>query len=449
LRRGILMGIEALTGVLLLCVLVFFALGAPVALALGGIAMSIGYMVWGDGIFNVIPTTLEATYFSFVLLAIPLYIYMGQLLTKSGIGDAMFNATQMVIGRVRGSLAISVIGVCSMIGAMVGIIGAGIMTSGSIALKPMLDRGYNRQLALGVIMAGGALGILIPPSIPMIMFAATTQNSVGRMFLGAMMPALLTIAMLIVYVVISCRLDPSRAPLDREQEHVPELSAKEKFRIARDGFFAILLIVAVLGSIISGIATPTESGAIGVVGAILLAIVFKRFKLDMFRAAGMHTATLVSVAMWIIFGASVFSNFHLLMGVQAMVADFTGSLDLPPLAIVIMFQIIMLLLGFIIDEFIIVLMCAPLFTPIVVSMGYDPIWFGVLMIINILVAVQTPPYGFALFYLKGIAPADVSMADIYRSVAPFILVNLVVLVLCMIFPQIILWLPNLVMGGPG
>lgn len=449
MRRGILMGIEALTGVLLLCVLTFFALGAPVALALGGIAMSIGYMVWGDGIFNVIPTTLEATYFSFVLLAIPLYIYMGQLLTKSGIGDAMFNATQMVIGRVRGSLAISVIGVCSMIGAMVGIIGAGIMTSGSIALKPMLDRGYNRQLALGVIMAGGALGILIPPSIPMIMFAATTQNSVGRMFLGAMMPALLTIAMLIVYVVISCRLDPSRAPLDREQEDVPELSAKEKFRIARDGFFAILLIVAVLGSIISGIATPTESGAIGVVGAILLAILFKRFKLDMFRTAGMHTATLVSVAMWIIFGASVFSNFHLLMGVQAMVADFTGSLDLPPLAIVIMFQIIMLLLGFIIDEFIIVLMCAPLFTPIVVSMGYDPIWFGVLMIINIVVAVQTPPYGFALFYLKGIAPADVSMADIYRSVAPFIMVNLVVLVLCMIFPQIILWLPNLVMGGPG
>ena len=449
MRRGILMGIEALTGVLLLCVLVFFALGAPVALALGGIAMSIGYMVWGDGIFNVIPTTLEATYFSFVLLAIPLYIYMGQLLTKSGIGDAMFNATQMVIGKVRGSLAISVIGVCSMIGAMVGIIGAGIMTSGSIALKPMLDRGYNRQLALGVIMAGGALGILIPPSIPMIMFAATTQNSVGRMFLGAMMPALLTIAMLIVYVVISCRLDPSRAPLDREQEDVPELSAKEKFRIARDGFFAILLIVAVLGSIISGIATPTESGAIGVVGAILLAILFKRFKLDMFRTAGMHTATLVSVAMWIIFGASVFSNFHLLMGVQAMVADFTGSLDLPPLAIVIMFQIIMLLLGFIIDEFIIVLMCAPLFTPIVVSMGYDPIWFGVLMIINILVAVQTPPYGFALFYLKGIAPADVRMADIYRTVAPFIMVNLVVLVLCMIFPQIILWLPNLVMGGPG
>lgn len=439
------MGIEMLTAVLLVCILIFFALGAQVGLALGGIAMAVGYMTWGDGIFNVIPTTLEATYFSFILLAIPLYIYMGQLLTKSGIGDAMFNFSQMLIGRVRGSLAISVIGVCSMIGAMVGIIGAGIMTSGSIALRPMLDRGYNKRLALGVIMAGGGLGILIPPSIPMIMFAASTQNSVGRMFLGAMMPALLTVALMIIYVVVSCKLNPERAPLDKEADQ-PVLAGSEKFRIARDGLFSMLLIVAVLGSIVTGIATPTESGAIGVVGAILLAILFKRFKADMFLHAGFQTGTLVSVAMWIIFGASVFSNFHLLMGVQNMVAGFTESLDLPPIMIIIMFQLIMLLLGFIIDEFIIVLMCAPLFTPIAVSMGYDPIWFGVLMIINILIAVQTPPYGFALFYLKGIAPAGIGMSEIYKSVTPFILLNMTVLVLCMIFPEIVLWLPNTVMG---
>ncbi|MBE9397354.1 TRAP transporter large permease subunit [Pontibacterium sp. N1Y112] len=440
------MGIEMLTVVLLLCILVFFALGAQVGLALGGIAMAIGYMTWGDGIFNVIPSTLEATYFSFILLAIPLYIYMGQLLTKSGIGDAMFNFSQMLIGRVRGSLAISVIGVCSMIGAMVGIIGAGIMTSGSIALKPMLERGYNKRLALGVIMAGGGLGILIPPSIPMIMFAASTQNSVGRMFLGAMLPALLTVVLMILYVVISCMLNPDRAPRDKDIAEQPVLKGKEKLRIARDGLFSMILIVAVLGSIISGIATPTESGAIGVVGAIFLAIIFKRFKADMFLHAGFQTATLVSVAMWIIFGASVFSNFHLLMGVQNMVAGFTEGLDLPPIMIIIMFQLIMLLLGFIIDEFIIVLMCAPIFTPIAVSLGYDPIWFGVLMIINILIAVQTPPYGFALFYLKGIAPPDIGMSEIYNSVTPFILLNLAVLILCMVFPEIVTWLPNTVMG---
>lgn len=440
------MGIEALTGILLLGIATFFVLGAQVGLALGGIAMGVGYFTWGDAVFNVIPTTIESTYFSFILLAIPLYIYMGQLFTRTGIGDAMFDASQMVIGRIRGSMAISVVIVCSMIGAMVGIIGAGIMTSGSIALRPMLDRGYNERLALGVIMAGGALGILIPPSIPMIMFAASTHNSIGRMFVGALMPALLTVTLLILYVVISCRIDPKRAPITSADSENMKRPLWDKLKIARDGFLAMLLIVAVLGSIITGIATPTESGAIGIVGAILLAILFKRFKVKLFMETGLHTAVLVSVAMWIIFGASVFSNFHLLMGVQAMVSDFTRSLNLPPLMIIIMFQLIMLLLGFVIDEFIIVLMCSPLFTPIAVSLGYDPIWFGVLMILNILIAVQTPPYGFALFYLKGIAPSHVGMGTIYKSVIPFTLINLTVLIVCMVFPDIITWLPNKVFG---
>jgi len=437
--------IEVLTGVLLLCILVTFALGAPVGLALGGIAMGVGYATWGDALFNVIPTTLEDTHFSFILLAIPLYIYMGQLLTRSGIGDAMFSASQMLIGRVRGSLAISVIVVCSMIGAMVGIIGAGIMTSGSIALRPMLERGYDKRLALGVIMAGGGLGILIPPSIPMIMFASSTQNSVGRMFIGALIPALITIVLLIGYVVISCKLNPSRAPMDKIPEVQP--TTKEKFMTARDGLLSLLLIVAVLGSIIMGIATPTESGAIGVVGAIVLAILFKRFKPRMVQKAGMQAALLVSVAMWIIVGASVFSNFHLLMGVQNMVASFTQDLGLPPIMVIMLFQLIMLLLGFIIDEFIIVLMCAPIFTPIAVSLGYDPIWFGILMILNIEIAVQTPPYGFALFYLKGIAPPGITMLDIYKSILPFVLLKLLVLIIVMMFPELVTWLPNKLMDG--
>lgn len=438
------MSIEVLTLLLIGCVMTFFLLGAPVGLALGGIAMGMGYMTWGEGIFNLVPTTIESNFFSFVLLAIPLYIYMGQLLTRSGIGDAMFNASQMVIGRIRGSLAVSVIGVCSMIGAMVGIIGAGIMTSGSIALKPMLDRGYDKRLALGVIMAGGGLGILIPPSIPMVMYAATTQNSVGRMFLAAIIPALISILLLMAYVIISCKINPQKAPL--HTGHESTMSGKEKLITARDGLFSLLLIVAVLGSIIAGIATPTESGAIGVVGAILLAFVFKRFRFEMFKSSGFETAMLVSVSMWIILGASLFSNFHMLSGVQTMVSELTEDLGLPPLGVIILMQVIMLLLGFIIDELIIVLMCAPLFTPIVVSLGYDPIWFGILMILNIEIAVQTPPYGFALFYLKGIAPPDVSMMDIYRSILPFIALKLCVLVFCMIFPEVVMWLPNMVMG---
>lgn len=438
------MEIEILTAILLLCILVTFAIGTPVGLALGGIAMAVGYATWGEGIFNILPSTFESTLFSFILLSIPLYIYMGQLLTRSGIGDAMFNASQLIIGRLRGSLAISVVGVCSMIGAMVGIIGAGIMTSGSIALKPMLERGYDKRLALGVIMAGGGLGILIPPSVPMIMFAASTQNSVGKMFIAALVPATVTIFMLVAYIIISCKLNPEKAPLGTGQE--AKMTPQQKFKTLRDGLLTVLLIFAVLGSIISGIATPTESGAIGVVGAILLAFVFKRFRFGLFKAAGLETAMLVSVAMWIILGATLFSNFHLLMGIQDMIAGFTEDLGLPPLGVVILMQLIMLLLGFIIDEFIIVLMCAPLFTPIVVDLGFDPIWFGILMILNIEIAVQTPPYGFALFYLKGIAPPDVTMLDIYKSVTPFILIKLLVLVLCLLFPDVVMWLPNKVMG---
>ncbi|MDP5292421.1 TRAP transporter large permease subunit [Oceanimonas sp. CHS3-5] len=438
------MSIELITGLLLVGVMVSFIMGAQVGLALGGVAMLLGYATWGEGIFNIVPTTIESTLFSFVLLAIPLYIYMGQLLTRSGIGDAMFKASQLVIGRIRGSLAISVIGVCSMIGAMVGIIGAGIMTSGSIALRPMLERGYDKKLALGVIMAGGGLGILIPPSIPMILFSSTTQNSVGKMFIGAMVPALISITVLMLYVVISCKLNPERAPMGHALD-APK-NRREKLITLRDGFLALGLIVLVLGSIISGIATPTESGAIGVVGALLLAILYRRFKLNMMKRSGAETALLVSVAIWIVLGASVFSNFHLLMGVQGMVADFAAGLDLPPIAIIIMMQVVMLLLGFIIDEMIIVLICAPLFTPIAVSLGYDPIWFGILMILNIEIAVQTPPYGFALFYLKGIAPPGVTMMDIYKSILPFVLLKLGVLILCMLVPEIVTWLPNKLMG---
>lgn len=438
--------VELLTAVLFGCILIAFALGAQVGLALGGIAMLVGYFTWGDAVFNVVPTTLEDNFFNFILLSIPLYIYMGQLLTRSGVGEAMFSASQAVIGRVRGSLAISVIIVCSLIGAMVGIIGAGIMTSGSIALKPMLERGYDKRLALGVIMAGGGLGILIPPSVPMIMYSAVTQNSVGRLFVAAIVPALLAVLMFIAYIVISCRLNPERAPLMSEEEQ--NMTGRQRLKRLRDGGLGLLLIVAVLGSIMAGIATPTESGAIGVIGAVLLAVIYRRFKPSLLRVAGVETTLLVAVAMWIIIGASVFSNFHLLMGIQGLVARFTADLGLPPWGVILLMQGIMLLLGFIIDEFIIVLMCAPIFTPIAVSLGYDPVWFGILMILNIEIAIQTPPYGFALFYLKGIAPPGVTMLDIYRSITPFVLIKLAVLMLCIVFPELVLWLPDRLMG-PG
>ncbi|MCL4186856.1 MAG: TRAP transporter large permease subunit [Rhodobacteraceae bacterium] len=431
------MSIETLTAVLFLGVLVVFSLGTPVGFGLGGLAMLVAVFSWGPQAFKLIATSTLNTVTSFIILSIPLFIFMGQLLVKSGLGEAMFRAAHVLAGRIRGGLALGVIAVCSLIGAMVGIIGAGIMTAGTIALPPMLARGYDRRLALGVIMAAGSLGILIPPSVPMIIFGAATNTSIGRLFAGALGPALLMVVLFAAYVLMLCRLRPEAGPaIDLR----PTLG--DRLVAARDGGFAFLLILAVLGSILGGLATPTEAGAVGALGAALVAAVYGRFSPGLLTAASLEAGRLTTVIMWIVVGAAVFSNFHLLMGAGRLLKSFTADSGLPPWAIILAMQVSMVALGLIIDEMIIVIVCAPLYTPVAVALGYDPVWFGILMIINMTIAVQTPPYGFALFYLKAAAPPDVTMADIYRSIAPFLAIKVVVLLTVMAFPAIVTWLPG-------
>lgn len=434
------MSIEILTLLMVISVLLVFASGTPVAFGLGSIAMGFAALTWGPQAFKLIPTTTLNTISSFLLLAIPLFIFMGQILVRSGLGESMFHAVHVAFGRIRGGLAIGVIVVCSLIGAMVGIIGAGIMTAGSIALKPMLEKGYNRQLALGAIMAGGGLGILIPPSIPMIIFSAVTQSSLGRMFAGGLIPAAIMIVLFISYIALVCWRKPEMGPA----LNVAELGTRrDKLIAVKDGGFAFALICMVLGSILFGIATPTESAAIGSIGAIALAIGYRRFKYSVLKEASINTMVLTATAMWIIVGAMVFTNFQMMMGVGRLLGTFTAQSGLPPWAIIVGMQLSMLLMGLIMDEFIIVIICAPLYTPIAVGLGYDPIWFGIVMILNMEIAIQTPPYGFALFYLKSVAPPDVTMLDIYKSITPFLMIKLVVLILCIVFPSTVTWLPNL------
>ena len=434
------MTIGLLTVLLLICVLLVFAAGTPVAFGLGSIAMLFAAFTWGPQAFKLIPTTSLSAMSSFLLLAIPLFIFMGQILVRSGLGEAMFHAAHVASGRIRGGLAMGVIIVCSLIGAMVGIIGAGIMTAGSIALKPMFEKGYNRYLALGAVMAGGGLGILIPPSIPMIIFSAVTKSSIGKMFAGGLVPAAIMIFLYIVYIGVICWLKPEMGPALTAEERG---TRKDKLIAVRDGGLAFGLICVVLGSILFGIATPTESAAIGCLGAIVMAIGYRRFKFSVLKEASLTTMGLTSMALWIIIGATVFTNFHMMMGAGRLLSTFTATTGLPPWAIIVGMQLSMLLMGCIIDEFIIVIICAPLYTPIAVSLGYDPIWFGIVMILNMEIAIQTPPYGFALFYLKSVAPPDVTMLDIYRSIGPFLAIKLIVLVLCVIFPELVTWLPNL------
>jgi tripartite ATP-independent transporter DctM subunit len=436
------MGIELLTVLLFLAVLTAFAAGIPVGFALGGVAMLFGWLTWGPQAFNIIPRTAHSAVSDFLLLAVPLFIFMGQVLMHSGIGERMFHAAHVLAGRIRGGLAVGVIIVCSLIGAMVGIIGAGIMTVGSVALGPMLERGYDRRLALGAVMSGGGLGILIPPSIPMILFSSATNTSIGRMFAGALIPAAIMVALFVLYILVRCYLKPEDGPPIRDADTV---GLPAKLVAVREGAVAFALIMTVLGTILFGVATPTEAAALGAVGALLVAAAYRRLNLTAFWEASFGSMQLAGMFVWILIGALVFTNFHLLMGAEGLLRDVARqAASLSPWTVIIFMQVSMLLLGFIMDEWIIILLCAPLYTPIAVDLGFDPIWFGILMILNMEIAIQTPPYGFALFYLRGVAPEGVSMLDIYRSVAPFLLIKVTVLALCMAFPSTIVWLPNLI-----
>jgi tripartite ATP-independent transporter DctM subunit len=435
------MSIGLLTILLFLAVLFVFSLGAPVGFALGGVAMLFGLLTWGPQSFNIIPPTAMSGITSFILLALPLFIFMGQILLKSGLGEAMFHAIHVLMGRIRGGLAIGVIAVCSIMGAMVGIIGAGIMTAGTVAIPPMLARGYNKHLALGSVMAGGGMGILIPPSIPMIVFASVTNTSIGRMFAGGIIPGLIMASLFMAYIGIRCYIQPEMGPVLQRSED--KTKGREILIAVRDAGLAFGLIFLVLGSILAGAATPTEAAAIGSVGAILIAVLYRRFNWRVLKEASIGSMRLTAICIWILIGATVFSNFHMLMGAGRLLKSVTLEMGLGPWGVILLMQLSMLVMGFIMDEFIIVLICAPLFTPIAVSLGFDPIWFGILMILNMEIAIQTPPYGFALFYLKGVAPPGITMMDIYKSIGPFLAIKFLVLILCMALPDIITWLPNL------
>ena len=434
------MSIELLTILLLVGMLFFFAIGTTVAFALGGVAMLFGAFLWGWQSFNVITIATLNTIQSFILIAVPLFLFMGQILQRSGLGEAMFHAMHMLAGRMRGGLAMGVIVVCTIMGAMTGIIGTGIMVAGTVALPPMLRRGYNKFLALGSIMAGGGMGILIPPSIPMIIFSSQTNVSIGKMFAGGLIPGLIMSSMFMGYIGIRCFIQPKIGPaLPAETRG----GIKEKLIVVRDTFLSFSLIFLVLGSILFGAATPTEAAAVGAMGAIFISIIYGRFGWRVLKEASIGGMQLTAICVWILVGATVFSHFHMLMGAGKLITGMIQYLNLSPIGVIFLMQLSMLFLGCIMDELIIVLICAPLYTPIAVSLGFDPVWFGILMILNMEIAIQTPPYGFALFYLKGIAPPGITMMDIYRSITPFLIIKFIVLGLVMAFPNIATWLPNM------
>lgn len=431
------MSIELITIILFGGMITLLALGVPVVFAIGGISVALIFWVMGTpGLFMIAATTYrELT--DITLFAIPLFVLMGQFLFHSGMSDHLFKMSNYWLSGVRGNLAMVSVVVCVAL-AMCGGFGPGLITMGLIAVPAMLNRNYNKGLALGSVMGGGVLGDLIPPSIIMIFFAYITRLSVGRLFFGGVVPGLITAGFYMLYIVIRCRLQPQLAP--EAAEHV---SWKVRWVSLRQVVIPFLLIIAVLGSIFAGIATPVEAAGIGAFGALITCFIYRRFSWKMLVDSCRATLKVSCMALWILVAATLFGVFFTKAGAQGMVMDIIGGLEINRWFILIGMQFILLVFGMFMDDYAIITICAPIFLPVAVSLGFDPIWFAIVFILNMQVAYLTPPFGWALIIMKGIAPPGVSTGDIWRSTPPFVLIQLLVLILIMTIPALATWLPGL------
>ena len=433
------LGPEWLTVILFGSLVLVLMLGLPLVFAIGGVATFFIIVLWGP---HALPILANRTYMAmdmFLLVAVPMFIFMGAMLQRCGIAEDMYELMYHWLGGLRGGLAAGTVLICTMFAAMVGISGAATTSMGLIALPSMLKRGYSKEIAVGCISAGGSLGILIPPSVLMIILALTSRVSVGEMFIAGILPGLLLSSLFVTYILIRCYFQKDIGPSVPDAERLPP---RERARLAGALVLPIGLIFAVMGSMFFGIATPSEASAIGALGAIVSAMIKRTFNWESFTSALFITLRLSSMVLWIVFAASAYTALYTVTGASSLVGTLIKGVG-DPWMVVITMQLILFVLGMFFDPTGIVLLTAPIFFPIITSIGFDPLWFAILFVINMELAYLTPPFGFNLFYMKAVVPPGITMIDIYKSQTPFVLLMMFGLLLCMIFPEIITWLPSL------
>ncbi|MBN1382789.1 MAG: TRAP transporter large permease subunit [Deltaproteobacteria bacterium] len=438
------MSIELLTILFFSSLLIFLFLGLPLAFVLGGVSIIFIYFTWGPQAFYMVAAQTWGAMNKFTLVAVPLFVFMAMLLEKSGAANDLYEMMYLWFGPLRGGLAIGTCVICAIFAAMCGISGAAVASMGAIALPSMLQRNYDKKLAIGCILAGGGWGILIPPSVIMILYSLITGESVGKLFAGGVFPGLLLLVLVSTYIGIRCYFRPQEGPaLSREERG----SWRNKIIALKAVILPIGIVFIVLGSIVGGITTPTEAAGMGVLGAFISALVYRRLTWQILYEAGIRTLRLTGMIMWILFGAYCFSAAYQGMGASNLIRDLVQYIPGGAWGVIIFIQVVIFLLAMVLDPMGIMMICVPVFLPIVTAYGFDPIWFGILFTINMEIGYMTPPFGFNLFYMKGLVPPGISMADIYRSAIPYTIVSLVGLAIVMIFPKIATWLPTLVFGG--
>jgi tripartite ATP-independent transporter DctM subunit len=445
-----------LTWVMFGSLFVLLMAGLPLAFVAGGLGVVFLYLLGDSAMLNIIPSRIFPMMSNPDLAAIPLFIFMATMLEKAGLIEEMFDAVYQWMGGLHGGLAVATIIASTLLAAMVGVVGAAIVTMGIIALPAMLKRKYDPQIAIGSIMAGGTLGVLIPPSILAILYAVVAQQSVGELYLGSVMPGLLLSALYIGYVVMRTTLNPSLGPPVPIEER---LSMRDKLLLARGLIAPIILVLVVLGLLFAGIATPVEAAGLGSAGAMLVAALHKRLSLRALIEAGGSTLKATAMVLWIIFGASIFVGLYILQGGQAFITETILGTGLNAYGILFIMMVLLVILGMFLDWVGILLLAVPIFVPIVKSLTFDGlfglpgvssdavlIWFGVLYLVNMQMSFLSPPFGYALFYIRGVAPKEISMATIFRSSLVFLGIQAFGVFLVIVFPVIATWLPDLVYG---
>lgn len=434
------MSVEILTILFFGSLLVFLMLGAPLTFVLGGVSCIFLLTTEGPIWLYLIASKMWDNMTNFTLVAIPLYVFMAFLLERSGVANDLYRMMHLWFGGLRGGLAIGTVAICALFAAMSGISGAAVVTMGTIALPRMLERGYDSKMALGAINAGGGWGILIPPSILMVLYSLLTEVSVGRLFAAGIGPGILLFVLVSIYIITRCALQPSMGPALPPEERG---SWSEKFRALAAVILPLFIVFIVLGSIFGGYATPTEAAAIGVFGAMVASAVNRQLTLKNIQESAVQTLRLTAMIMWILFAAHAFSATYTALGAQSLITDVVELIPGGAYGGLAFMMAVLFFLGMVLDPVGIMLITLPVFLPIIEANGLDPIWFGILFVIMMEVGYMTPPFGFNLFYLKGVAPKHIGMGEIYASVIPYVLVTLVGLTLIIIFPQIALYLPNL------
>ncbi len=433
-------------GVVMLVLFIFFImLGFPIAFTLMALGVGFGFYAMGDTVFALVVQRTYSVMANDVLVSIPLFIFMGYIIERANILDKLFHSLQLALGNIPGSLAVATLATCAIFATATGIVGAVVTLMGLLAFPAMLRAGYDVKLSAGVVCAGGCLGILIPPSVMLILYGATAGVSVPKLYAGALFPGLLLASLYMGYVIIRCWLNPALAPkLPKEQTDVPWSTVL--WALAKSFFPLTILIMSVLGAIFFGFATPTEAAAVGSLGSLILAAAYRSLTFTKVKESVILTARTSAMVCWLFVGSFIFSSIFALLGGHEPIKNLVTAMNLSPTMFLIVAQIIIFILGWPLEWTEIIVIFVPIFLPLLEFFKIDPLFFGILIALNIQTSFLSPPVAMAPFYLKGIAPPHVTINQIFSGVMPFLWIVFVALILVYTFPGIALWLPKYLYG---